>query len=110
MTHEVTLTLRVKFVQSGGIVGAPRRCELESSRLPADDARELQSLVQASGLLESGEFLSPGARDLRLYEIQVESGAGIVAVTFDDRTLPEQARPLVSFLRRCAKPSDGDER
>jgi len=25
-------------------------------------------------------------------------------VTFDDQTLPDQARPLVSYLRRNAKP------
>jgi hypothetical protein len=39
-----------------------------------------------------------------LYEIHVEGGAGSVAVTFDDHSLPERARPLVSFLRRNAKP------
>ena len=108
MTIEVSLTMRVKFLQSGGVVGAPRGVELESGRLPADDARELQTLVQASGILESGTFLSAAGRDLRLYEIEIESGAGIVAVTFDDHTLPEQARPLVSFLRRSAKPQDRD--
>jgi hypothetical protein len=106
VTIEVSLTMRVRFLQSGGIVGASRGVELESARLSAADARELQALVQSSGILESGEFRSPAGRDLRVYEIQIESGAGIVAVTFDDRTLPEQARPLVSFLRRNAKPRD----
>jgi hypothetical protein len=59
--------------------------------------------VLSSGITTSGEFLSPDGRDLRLYEIRVENGAKIVAVTFDDRTLPERARPLVSFLRRNSK-------
>ena len=102
--------MRVKFLQSGGFVGAPRGVELDSARLPADDARELQALVQESGILQSGEFRSPAGRDLRLYEIQLDSGAGIIAVTYDDHTLPEQARGLVSFLRRKAKPRDQDER
>jgi hypothetical protein len=102
MTWEVVM--RVKFVQSGGVVGATRGCELDSSSLPPDEARELESLVRASGLPAAGRFLSPAARDLRLYEILVESEAGSVAVTFDDGTLPEQARPLVSFLRRNATP------
>jgi hypothetical protein len=96
--------MRVKFLQTGGVVGAVRGCELDSSTLPPEDARELASLVQASGISASGEFLSPAGRDLRLYEIQVESGTGNVAVTFDDMTLPEPARALVSFLRRNAKP------
>ena len=106
MTIEVSLTMRVKFLQSGGIVGGPRGVELDSSRLHADDARELQTLVHASGILESGVFLSESGRDLRIYEIQIERGAGIVAATFDDHTLTDAARPLVSFLRRSAKPLD----
>jgi emfourin len=96
--------MRVKFMQSGGIVGALRGCDLDSARLEPDDARELESLVGASGIIKSGESLAPGARDLRVYEIQVESEAINATVTFDDETLPEQARPLVSFLRRNAKP------
>ena len=96
--------MRVTFLQSGGVVGAVRGCELDSSSLPPDDARELEALVLSSGITVSGEYLSPEGRDLRLYEIRVENGTDIVAVTFDDGTLPEQARPLVSFLRRNAKP------
>jgi hypothetical protein len=102
--REVVFVMRVKFLQSGGVVGAVRGCELDSSRLAPDDARELESLVRESGLSESGEFRSPAARDLRSYEIEVESDSVNVAVTFDDDTLPVQARPLVSFLRRNAKP------
>jgi hypothetical protein len=98
------VVMRVKFVQSGGVVGAVRGCELEISALPPDDARELESLVQASGLSVSGEFVTADARDLRRYAIEVARGADTIAVTFDDETLPERARPLVSFLRRNAKP------
>jgi len=98
------VVMRVTFLQSGGVVGAVRGCELDSSLLPPDEARELEALVRSSGLTASGEFLSPEGRDLRLYEIRVEKGTNIVAVTFDDRTLPEDARPLVSLLRRNAKP------
>lgn len=99
--------MRVTFMQSGGLVGIPRRCELDSSLLPPGEARELESLVAESGIAASGEFLSARARDLRQYEIQVESDAGTVSVTFDDATLPERARPLLSFLRRNGKPQGG---
>ena len=102
--REVVFVMRVSFTQSGGIVGAVRVCDLDSARLAPDDARELESLVRASGISESGKFRAPAARDLRLYEIQVASDTVNATVTFDDETLPEQARPLVSFLRRCAKP------
>ncbi len=95
--------MRVTFVQSGGVVGVPQECELDSSLLAPDEARELESLVTESGLLVSGDHRSPAARDLRLYEIRVQNGAANVSVTFDDLTLPERARPLVTFLRRNAK-------
>ncbi|MGH7655591.1 MAG: protealysin inhibitor emfourin [Gemmatimonadaceae bacterium] len=102
MTWEVAV--RVTFVQSGGVVGARRGCELDTSQLPRDEARELESLVTDSQLVASGDHRSPGGRDLRLYEIHVENGAQTVRVTFDDLTLPERARPLVGFLRRKAGP------
>jgi hypothetical protein len=101
------VAVRVTFVQSGGLVGVLRRCELDSSRLPPDEARELESLVKLSGLSESGAKLAAPSRDLHLYEIQVESDAGNISVKFDDSTLPERARPLLSFLRRNAKPQGG---
>ena len=104
---EVSLALRVKFLQSGGVVGAMRGCDLDSASLPPDEARELESLVRSSGLSQSGEFLTQAARDLRLYDIEVAGDAATVSVRFDDGTLPEQARPLVSFLRRNSKPRPG---
>jgi hypothetical protein len=105
VTWEVAV--RVTFVQSGGVAGVPRGCELDSSVLPAGEARELESLVMESGLVASGVHRSPAARDLRLYEIRVQDGAENVSVTYDDQTLPERARPLVSFLRRNARPRGG---
>jgi hypothetical protein len=107
MIREVVFVMRVKFVQSGGVVGAMRGCDLDSARLAPSDARELESLVHSSGLAESGEFLTPAARDLRQYEIQIANDSVNISVTFDDETLPEHARPLVSFLRRNAKPQAG---
>jgi hypothetical protein len=101
------VVMRVTFLQSGGVVGAVRGCELDSRSLAPDEARELEALVVSSGITESGEFLSPAGRDLRLYEIRVENGMNIVVATFDDRTLPERARPLLSLLRRHAKSRKG---
>jgi hypothetical protein len=69
----------------------------------------LLELVNASGIIASGKFLSATARDLRLYAIEIDSDAGTLAVTFDDHTLPETVRPLVRFLRRSAKPQDRGE-
>lgn len=96
--------LRVRFLQSGGVVGAVRGADLESALMQPGDARELAELVKASGIVASGEHLSPGRADLRLYEIHVDCEHGTISATFDDETVPEAARALVSFLRRNSKP------
>ena len=98
------LIVRVRFLQTGGLVGAVRGVDLESARMLPDDAREMTDLVDASGIVVSGEYLSSEKRDLRLYEIHVDREGGTISVTFDDETMPEPARPLVSFLRRNARP------
>lgn len=95
--------MRVRFVQSGGVTGTSRACDLDTTTLPADDARELASLVAESRLPAAGSFRTPDARDLRTYDIRVESDAGNAAVTFDDHTIPDRVRPLVTFLRRNAR-------
>ena len=100
MTGEALM--RVTFVQSGGLVGAVRGCELDSATLGSAAARELEELVRSSGLSASGEFRTAGARDLREYAITVEDGARRIHVHFDDRTLPAGLRALVSFLRRSS--------
>jgi hypothetical protein len=96
--------VRVRFVQSGGIIGAMRGCDLDTASLPPADARELESLVDVSGIVTSGRFLSRDGHDLRTYEITVDRAGDAVAATYDDGTLPDLARPLVGFLRSRSAP------
>jgi hypothetical protein len=96
--------MRVRFVQSGGVAGVMRRCEIDTGSLAPEAARELEALVRASDLPAAGRFLTPAARDLRTYEIDIEGSTGGVSVVFDERTLPERARPLVHFLAGSASP------
>jgi hypothetical protein len=94
----------VRFLQSGGVAGAVRGVEYDVATMISDDAQALADLVNESGLTLSGEFLSPASRDARVYEIHLVFEVRTVSVTFDDGTLPEQARALVGFLRRNANP------
>jgi hypothetical protein len=97
--------MRVRFVQSGGVVQGARGCELDSTALAPAVAHELEALVAASGIVESGAFLTRHARDLRTYDIVVQHDDGsTLEVTFDDLTLPAPARALVGFLRRHSAP------
>jgi len=99
--------MKVRFVQSGGFVGAVKGCELDTLALAADDARELEHLVGESGIAGSGVFLSDTARDLQQYEITIEDGDP-TSVVFDDSSIPPSAKALIGFLKKRARPRSVD--
>lgn len=109
--------MKVSFLQSGGFVGAPRGCEVDSALLEPKEAREIERLVHECGLTAPGTFLSGAARDLKQYEIGVELGDALVPgesrgeasgksfrVVFDDASVPATARPLLAYLKQRARP------
>jgi hypothetical protein len=100
--------MKVQFVQSGGFVGAIKGCEFDTAALAPDMAQEIERLIRGSGISASGEFLSDTGRDLQQYEIAIEHGSGKVSVVFDDSSLPPSARPLLSFLKKHARPKAPD--
>jgi hypothetical protein len=95
---------RVSFTQSGGFVGVVRSCRIEVALLAAEERTSLEQLVAASGLEASCECLSENCRDGRTYEIVIEHETKVVRAVFDETSLPEAARPLVSFLKARATP------
>lgn len=100
--------MRVTFVQSGGFVGAVKGCVLDAEGLAPDERAELESLVAASGLAGSIEAFSSAGRDLREYDVVIEHEAAVRRLSCDERSVPESARPLVSFLATRARPQPPD--
>jgi hypothetical protein len=96
--------MKVIFQQSGGFAGLIRGCELNTDDLPAAEAKELQSLVKQSRLKNVKGGPTPGARDLMVYEIIVETGDEVQRVSFDELSVPERVEPLIDFLQGRAKP------
>ncbi|MFM7107518.1 MAG: protealysin inhibitor emfourin [Planctomycetaceae bacterium] len=96
--------MRITFTQSGGFAGLLKHCSLDAGSLAADERREIESLVRASGLTESWERFAAAARDLKHYEIEIDRDGGSVRVCCDDRCLPVAARPLVAFLAARSTP------
>jgi len=108
--------VKVSFLQSGGFVGAPKGCDVDSALLEPEAAREIEKLVHDSGLTASGKFLSGTARDLKQYEIVLEPGevpdektgkghgSSAVRLVFDDASVPAPARALLSYLKQRARP------
>ncbi|MBM7059469.1 hypothetical protein JQX08_02000 [Pseudomonas sp. UL073] len=98
--------MKVRFVQSGGFVGAVKGCVLDTADLGQDDAQELERLVRESGLV-AGQSFSAAARDLNQYEITIE-GERQLSVSFDERSVPSSARLLVGYLKQRARPQGLD--
>jgi hypothetical protein len=97
--------MKVVFRQTGGFAGLVRGAELDTETLPPEEAANLRSLVQQSDLrnLRAGDE-SDEWRDLREYEISVETGQGVHDVAFDDRNIPAGAAPLLDFLKGYSEP------
>jgi hypothetical protein len=96
--------MKVWFEESGGYAGLVKGCEIDTSTLPPEKAKEIEQLVKASGISASGEFLSNSSRDLHQYEITIEGGGSKITATFDDESIPQSAKPLIGYLKKCSKP------
>ena len=99
--------MRVQFIQSGGFVGAIRQCDLDTSSMDANEASTLEALVKKNADLFSspGEQRSSTGRDLEDYEISLDDGHGSVTVVRDQSTLTPDAKALVAFLKKNARPA-----
>ena len=96
--------MKVRFTQSGGFAGLVKGCEIDTTTLSPANAKELEQLVKAAAISASGEFLSRSGRDLQQYEITIEDGGRKTSVIFDDQTVPQSAKPLIGYLKKCSKP------
>ncbi|MFN9369549.1 MAG: protealysin inhibitor emfourin [Planctomycetia bacterium] len=96
--------MRITFTQSGGFAGLVRHVHLDAATLDAAERREVERLVAARGLTESWERFAGAARDLKQYEIVIDSDAATRRICCDDRCLPEPARPLVQYLAARTRP------
>jgi hypothetical protein len=96
--------MKIKFRQSGGYAGLRMGCDLDTKSLSSDEATQLESLVNTSGILQANSGRSENAADLISYEIAIETNQGTHQVTFDDLTLPENVLPLLEYLQSQAKP------
>lgn len=98
--------MKIKFRQSGGYAGLRLGCDLDTKFLSPEEATQLESLVEKSGILRSQSARSENTADQINYEITIETDRGICQRTFDDLTLPESVLPLLDYLQSHAKRID----
>jgi hypothetical protein len=98
------MTLRIRYVQSGGFAGLIRGCTLDASVLAPAVAAVLERQVKAAPLATLKSARTQGVADLLLHDFTIETDAGTFHLSFDDLTLPKALKPLMAFLARRSKP------
>ncbi len=98
------MTLKIRYVQSGGLAGLIRGCTIDAASLAPAAATVLRHLVNAASLAELKTARSPGVADLLLHDFAIETDAGTLHLSFDDLTLPRALKPLMAFLARRSNP------
>ena len=98
------MTLKIRYVQSGGFAGLIRGCTIDASALRPAAALVMKRLVQAAPLATLKAARTRGVADLLLHDLAIETDGGTLHLSFDDLTMPEGLKPLVAFLARRSKP------
>jgi hypothetical protein len=98
------MTLKIRYVQSGGFAGLIRGCTIDSAALAPPAAALMNRLVKATPLAKLKTARTQGVADLLLHDFAIETDAGTLHLSFDDLTLPKVLKPLVAFLARRCKP------
>jgi len=90
----------IRFRQSGGFAGLVRGCDVEFDGLDVADRAALERHAR-SGTTAGAPS---GARDHIVYEIEMETDAGVRRLEFDEASVPKDLAPLVQALAKRSKP------
>lgn len=93
---------KIRFRQSGGFAGLVRGCDVAPEALGAADRRALEGYAQGTSAAAPGG--SSPARDLVVYEIELETDAGVRRLEFDEMNVPAVLAALVERLVKGSKP------
>jgi hypothetical protein len=91
----------VRFRQSGGFAGLVRGSEVAGGELSAPDCQALEHHLVAALARQQA---SSAARDLVVYELEVETDAGVSRLEFDESAVPPDLARLVVTLASRARP------
>ena len=102
--------MRVRFKMDGGFVYLPSRSEptnIDTDDLSAEEAEELEHLIEAAGFFELPETSTPprGAADYVRYTISVNAGENSHTVHLTDPIEDPDIQALVEYLEAKARES-----
>jgi len=99
--------VRVEYIRSGGVAGVTLRGSVDTSRLPADEARRLTELVDAVDFAALVAHPPAPARvpDRFQYDLVVERGPDRYELALGESQVPPELRPLLDRMTAIAKGS-----
>jgi hypothetical protein len=94
---------KIHFRQSGGFAGLVRGSDVSDEKdISAADRRALERYAQ--GTRAASPAGASRARDLVMYELELDTDAGHVRLEFDESNVPDDLAALVHKLAKRAKP------
>lgn len=94
----------IKLKQSGGQIRALGfEISVDGSELPSIERKKLTTLIKKAKLEDRAGKRSKIARDVRLIELTVVSEEISFKWKGDETSLPEEAGPLIDFVRAHGK-------
>ena len=98
--------LRIEFQRSGGFAGLTMRTEVDTSKLPPEDAEVFERLVESLERSGVGDSSPAGKPDRFQYELTVTRGTKSRRFRLGEQDLTPEARELVSLLVERARQRD----
>ena len=92
---------RIRFRQSGGFAGLVRGCEIAGTDLSEAHRRALERYLAAH---KTAVTSSSTARDLQVYELEIDTDTGPTRLEFDESGVPDDLTALLERLQSCAGP------
>lgn len=101
--------MQIDFASSGGFVNLELDYRADTDSLPEEQARDLERLVESSGVLDlEQDDLPPipkaaaGPPDVISYRLAASDGTRQTTLWMNDVTAPASLRPLLAYLRKLA--------
>jgi Emfourin len=91
---------KIRFRQSGGFAGLVRGCDVEANVLDVADRAALERHARSGPTTGAPSE----ARDQIVYEIDMETDAGVRRLEFDEASVPKDLAPVVKALAERSKP------
>ena len=95
--------MRIEFARSGGYAGIRLSRTFDTDKLPEEEARQLEQLVDAANFFSLPETLQSAGADKFQYKISIERDGKAHTVQADERAAPPPLASLIKKLEVAAR-------